>query len=606
MSTMSFTAAGAHFEVLPADSQSTRSFSQVPNDGAVVSFTNFTGEIRVRGNTDTAAPMVDAAVRSTLAAFCISTEQVVDQEGSAEAPPVLDVFPTTAVDVAPTATDPAIQSLGAPVSMVDGAGLVPPVAITTSEVAPTTLIPVIQPTVPATTPGIEPNVDDTTLAAPPNAATAAPPVLSDEVASTASDTTSTDSKDITWEVVNDCNEPLTESDVLSIKKGWIEEYQEAGMGAKVTTIDLSKYIWTAELVRLLFKDLVESHRLLETVETLTLTGVISSWRVEEGYDTLAAIVNIFQHSTVISDLDLTDNPLGTKGIEIVQPLLARPTVRDVRLRDCHLADFEMKVLRETIMPVAAHLTCLDLSWNPVGVSGAAEVGQILMSCRNIRDLHVKNMLEDLSDAEAKKGTRILMQGLDASKTVSLEALDCDGWNFGSESDDGSAVHALGSVLSRNPGLKRLDLSHSGLQQEGLQLVINSLMQSKAQLESLRLDGLWINACQLSEWLPTQAKSLQSLSLEENCITSEGLITLLAPFYQAGPLCRLKYLDLAVGEVDKAGAQLLICYPLASLTKVVLVNNHNIRKSQKKLLNQAFGSEFDTDKADEPESDEGED
>jgi hypothetical protein len=93
---MSFAAAGANFEVYPADSECTRIFSHVAtNDGAVVSLTNFTGEICIRRNTDAAVPMEDT-------------------KGSA--PPVAAVVS----DVSPEALDPPIQPATPPASKVSG------------------------------------------------------------------------------------------------------------------------------------------------------------------------------------------------------------------------------------------------------------------------------------------------------------------------------------------------------------------------------------------------------------------------------------------------------------------------------------------------------
>jgi Ran GTPase-activating protein (RanGAP) involved in mRNA processing and transport len=96
---------------------------------------------------------------------------------------------------------------------------------------------------------------------------------------------------------------------------------------------------------------------------------------------------------------------------------------------------------------------------------------------------------------------------------------------------------------------------------------------QAQLQLLQLDRLKLedsHVRQLSEWLPTQAKSLQSLSLQQNCIAYKGLETLLAPFYQAGSSCQLKSLDLAFNNIGEVGAQKSICRRLASQTSLNLI------------------------------------
>jgi hypothetical protein len=144
-----------------------------------------------------------------------------------------------------------------------------------------------------------------------------------------------------------------------------------------------------------------------------------------------------------------------------------------------------------------------------------------------------------------------------------------------------------------------------LQQQEVQLVINSLLQSKAQLKRLALNGLEMkdsHISQMSEWLPTQAKSLEYLMLGSNHITCAGLFTLLGPFYHAGSACRLECLDLRRNCVGEAGAELLICHPLASLTIPGLTENPLIRESQFKLLVQAYCGEasFSNDSSDEAE------
>jgi Leucine Rich repeat len=515
-----------HCEVFPADSHSGKSFRLEQTNGQVgLSFTGFTGEIRVRGKKDE-------------------------------------------------------------VPMVDVPGPVPQAPTSVSNEAPTASVPVIQPVAPTrqAVPGLESDVDSVLLdAVPTTSRDVKPPTL-----------------DISWEARRYIKfngfMRIDEGAVMSIKKQWVEEYDKAGVGAKVTTIDLSSCIWTADLVNLLLSDLVESHRLLETVETLLVRNVTS----REGYSTLAAIATIFQGSTVLSSLDLGVNNLKTQGMDAVQPLLARPTIRDVSLACCSgLALDEMKVFRETIMPVGAHLTCLEFGEIKVGLLGAEEVGKILATCGNLCTLVLDDILGDVPDYEKLKGTQHLMNGLVASGTVSLKTLSCAGCSLGSK--DTSAVRCLSIVLAGNPGLKQLDLSHSGLQEHGLQVVIDSLLQSKAQLQRLKLNGLGLKEChtsQLSALFQAQAKSLKHLGLETNCITSTDLVTLLAPFCNAGSLCQLEILDLAFNRVGKSGAQLLISFHLSSLTRLQLTGNPLIRESQREQLDQVYSDCFSDDSGDE--------
>jgi Leucine Rich repeat len=459
------------------------------------------------------------------------------------------------------------------VPMVDAVGPVPPVPTFVRNEAPTALVPVIQPVAPSrqAVPGLESDVD--------SARDEKPPTL-----------------DISWEACRyykpDDLMPIDEGAVMSIKKQWVEEYEKVGLGAKVTKIDLSYCLWTAELVNLLLSDLVEPHRLLETVETLLMSNVTS----REGYAPLAAIATIFQSSTVISSLDLGSNTLGTQEMDAVQPLLARPTIRDVRLVCCSLALDEMKVFCKTIMPAATRLASLELGYSKVGHLGAEEVGKILATCGNLCTLDVNYILRE---SEKLKGTQHLMIGLVASGTVSLKTLSCAGCSLGSK--DTSAVRYLSIALAENPGLKELDLSYSGLQEDGLQVVIDSLLHSKAQLHRLELNGLGLkerHTSQLSHLLHAQAKSLKYPRLQPNCITSTTLVTLLAPFHNAGSLCQLEILDLKYNRVGKSGAQLLSCFRLSSVTSLQLTGNPLIRESQMELLNQVYPSNFSDDSGDE--------
>jgi hypothetical protein len=373
--------------------------------------------------------------------------------------------------------------------------------------------------------------------------------------------------DITWTVQGEPGS-VAEEEVNVIKRRWLKEYAEAGEGATVKKIDMSQCTWRAEYVHLLFTDIVESHRLLDTVEVLLLNGASDMLTPEERLATLAAIVSTFKRSSVVSVLDLSRNRLGGREIEVLQPLLTRPTVRELCFRDCELKDCDMAEWRRILLPVAPRLSGLDLRNNESWFRGGVEISKLLERCGNLRSFYAGQMF----DSELNHiWTCFLMQGLVESGTTSLEVLDCPGCCYRTELSNYNAVRDLATVLSRNQGLVHLNLSGSKLEPKQVEVVIDSLLESRATLVHLSLNDLNLKDSGvklLSEFLSFQTASLQSLQLAINGITCEGVSALLVPL---GESCHLSLLDLEGNRIGEPGRQRLRLDKLRQC-KVLLDNN----------------------------------
>mmetsp|Transcript_14961 Transcript_14961/g.33410 ORF Transcript_14961/g.33410 Transcript_14961/m.33410 type:complete len:178 (+) Transcript_14961:48-581(+) len=92
----------------------------------------------------------------------------------------------------------------------------------------------------------------------------------------------------------------------------------------VTTLDLSCRSWSLPVLTVLEPALME---IAPTVRTLKIDDVIASLPTEDGFATLAFFNRVFHPDLAecVTDVDLSDNALGTRSLDHIGDLLQRFT-----------------------------------------------------------------------------------------------------------------------------------------------------------------------------------------------------------------------------------------------------------------------------------------
>eukprot|EP00878_Enallax_costatus_P018517 GHUV01019493.1.p1 GENE.GHUV01019493.1~~GHUV01019493.1.p1 ORF type:complete len:602 (+),score=224.84 GHUV01019493.1:1356-3161(+) len=166
--------------------------------------------------------------------------------------------------------------------------------------------------------------------------------------------------------------------------------------------------------------------------------------------------------SVMSELDLSQNPIGIAGAKAVAELLNPEKnpgqfLISLNLSKCNIPEAGGLQLVAALQAGNLKLRRLGMSNNALGNKTAAGFGDLLESNHTLREL-------DLGWNQIKAdGAKALARGLAANATLS-ELVLC--WN-GIEAAGGAA---LGEMLALNMGLKVLDLSHCRLGPEACLLL----------------------------------------------------------------------------------------------------------------------------------------
>ncbi|GBF95369.1 hypothetical protein Rsub_07797 [Raphidocelis subcapitata] len=181
----------------------------------------------------------------------------------------------------------------------------------------------------------------------------------------------------------------------------------------------------------------------------------------------------------LSDLDLSDNPLGLAGAKLIADLL-RPErtpwqfLERLSLSRCGLTEAGGCEIAGALRAGNVRLRALALARNGLGNASACLFGEVLESGHTLREL-------DLGWNQIRAaGARGLARGLSANASLSRLVL---AWNGLGDAGGG----AVGEALGLNLGLRWLDLSHCRLGEEAC-LLISRGLKANSGLETLLLDG----------------------------------------------------------------------------------------------------------------------
>ena len=163
-----------------------------------------------------------------------------------------------------------------------------------------------------------------------------------------------------------------------------------------------------------------------------------------GEEEVTALAHGLKNVTQLSELDLSNNPLGHGVSELAKHLHSVPHLEDLHLDDTQMGEEEVTALALSLKNVT-QLSALDLSNNPLG-HGVSELAKHLHSVPHLEDLH----LDDTQMGEEE----VTALALSLKNVTQLNKLHL------SNNPLGHGVSELAKHLHSVPHLEKLYLSNT--------------------------------------------------------------------------------------------------------------------------------------------------
>lgn len=322
-----------------------------------------------------------------------------------------------------------------------------------------------------------------------------------------------------------------------------------------------------------------------------LDDIIASRMEDEGLEVLTTISNAFQDSKLI-EVDLSDNAMGSKGVTACEMVIGGNAVQNsmeaLKLCNNGLSEYTMEEVADLLTKeiengscIAEKLRLIHFFNNMSGNAGCESFAKIMAKC--------SDKLEDVR----MSGTRARAEG-SAHITSSLAALAADD-KLGNiqrldlaDNSFGDCAEDLATTLKGCPKLTYLNLNDCMLADEGIEMICDALIESKAPVEYLNLGGNEITkdgAKNVAKLIRAKNSTLVTFMANENEMTSIGIRTIAKAFKSS----TVKTVTFNFNEVGTIGADALIAMKgrLSSLEKVEIDGNM-IPEDAVERLTDAFG------------------
>ncbi len=247
-----------------------------------------------------------------------------------------------------------------------------------------------------------------------------------------------------------------------------------------------------------------AERLIQDASAFAVAHTIHEIRISNMSGHIADLLNVSGLHRV-SSLDLSNNSMGTRNrMQQLFRGVALPRLRSLTLRVNNLDSDDLLSLADT--PVAAQLTHLDLSGNPLGNSGA----EVLATEPVYRELHWLSVRADeLPHYDCMNHNA--GESLADSKTLrQLHTLDIGDHYLGA-----TGVMALfnSPVMAT---IHNLNIAYNEIRQNSYEVILSLIRSHYTQsLRQLRWDGNWFHASDAENLLRwPQLKLMEEVSLRE--------------------------------------------------------------------------------------------
>jgi hypothetical protein len=315
------------------------------------------------------------------------------------------------------------------------------------------------------------------------------------------------------------------------------------------TLDLSGRPWRLESLHILEPVFLAVR---ETVINLNIEDIIASLETDVGLAVFGYLATIFSEAPALKWVNFNNNAIGTRGIDMLLPLLSNASVHTFLFGNCGLAAADAQTLRDLLTNSDTPRRMQELYFyrNQMGDSGAVFIGEILG--------HPNAMgLQSFSYAGCRplrEGTIDLCAGLNqlsencGARGTNLVSLDLTDFGLGSGEEDDDPVLHICNVLRNSPRLQKLSVRDGELEVSGLRLILDALQESGAALTVLDLgvigeqgeEGGAVLSSFLLSMGPT-SRSLQELSLDTNELGDLGVTNVISGI--AGACRSLQVLNL---------------------------------------------------------------
>ena len=306
-------------------------------------------------------------------------------------------------------------------------------------------------------------------------------------------------------------EVVNEEKALAMIAGWTEQltaHQEAHPNLEIlcNEIELTDKSYTSSAATLIAEFLTSteifSPCIAAGIQIANLADIIASRMEEEGLEVLQILSNAFQTSRLI-EVDLSDNAMGSKGVTACEMVLGGISVatslQKLSLCNNGLSESTMEEVAELLTStstrgeesqsqscIATRLSKLHFFNNMSGNNGCTSFQKIMRMCT-----------DQLTDVRFS-GTRAGAEGSAHIASTLSELAACGKLNHITRLDladnsFGACYQDLANALTQCSKLQYLDLHDCCLGDDGIVMVCNALIESKASLTFLSLSGNDIGA-----------------------------------------------------------------------------------------------------------------
>jgi len=342
----------------------------------------------------------------------------------------------------------------------------------------------------------------------------------------------------------------------------------SALGDGFTSLNLSDKSYDGAAAKLIGSALAKQ---CKQVTVANLSDIIAGRQEDEAQLAMKAVCD------GLADAKLTvvhcdDNAMGPHGVRACAAVLAQKTLQYLSLMNDGLSAASAEQLTVLLLGSTADaqeawergisaghavgavqggaedaancppLHTLHFHNNMTGEEGAASVARLVAACTQLRDFRFS------TTRSQRAGCVHVAKALASLRQADFTALDLSDNSFG-----GECLAPLNAFLLKQTRLQHLVLRDSGLNQDGLQALVQTLEASKPPLQTLDLSGNDAEAEDgelLAAAVTAVAPTLQSFQIDDNCLESEAM----APVTVALRDCKmLRVVNANNCELSAAGA-----------------------------------------------------
>lgn len=289
--------------------------------------------------------------------------------------------------------------------------------------------------------------------------------------------------------------------------------------SNLTHVKLSNKSFGNEAVSVLAPKLVACQNLI----VADLSDIIAGRMTDVGLNVLATISTALSQCPTLTEVDLSENALGPRGIAACRPLLSSvESLKRLTFNNDGLSKEAMHEIRDLLLfrgeTTPTVLEKLHFWNNMSGDGGATAIASVILVSPDLSDFRLSSTRcgsEGGADLLAALGTRTTLQRLDLSDNT-----------FG-----GSVAPLLRPLVTHNLHLIVLNLADLSLENEGATAVIECLAttgtRTALQVLDLSFSGV-VEGYQVLKHFPLMVANcpeLTTFGFEENEIGSRGALRL---------------------------------------------------------------------------------